>query len=166
MKRMRACLAVAALLTAFPAAAENSLVILSDPGPLNATELTVAGSGNSLMILQEAPLNAAAMNSIRVSLTGNGNGGPAGSSFTGAALRSGLTPGSLTQKGQGNLVSLGVIGSHNLFAMLQQGDGNTIAASISGTGNQAAVQQFGGRNYASFSQTGMGNNVSIIQRSR
>jgi hypothetical protein len=166
MTRMRACLTVAALLAAFPAAAENSLVILSDPNPLNATELTVAGSGNSLSILQEAPLNAAAANSIRVSLSGDRNGGPAGSSFTRAALSSGLMPGTLTQRGQGNSVSLDVIGSSNLFAMLQQGDHNTIVGSISGIGNQAAVQQFGGNNFASFSQTGMGNNVSITQRSR
>ncbi len=166
MYRMRACLTVAVLLTTFPAAADNSLVILTDPNSLNATELTIAGSGNGLSILQEVPLSAAVTNKVRVSLTGDRNGGPVGSTFTSAALSSGLMPGTLTQRGQGNMMSLDVIGSSNLFAMLQQGDGNTIVGSISGIGNQAAVQQFGGNNFASFSQTGMGNNVSITQRSR
>ncbi|WP_102957648.1 hypothetical protein [Mangrovicella endophytica] len=166
MNRVRACLAIGAMLMSFPAAAENSLVILSAPNLLNVADLTITGNGNQLSLLQETSLDAAAANTIRVSISGNGNGGPAGSVFSGAALSSGLMPGSLTQTGQGNLASLDVIGSRNLFAMLQQGSHNMITGSISGTGNQAAVQQFGGNNFASFSQSGTGNNISITQRSR
>jgi hypothetical protein len=166
MKRMRACLAVGTLLLSWPAAAENALVILSSATSLNSSELLVSGNNNQLTILQEAPLGAAGGNSIRVSLSGNNNGGPEGSTFTGAALTSGLMPGSLTQQGQNNTMSLDVIGSSNLFAMLQQGDNNAVVGSITGSNNQAAIQQIGGNNFASFFQTGMGNNVSITQRSR
>lgn len=156
--------AVAALLiSASGAAAENELVLISPEAFGNKVQVSMTGNGNRLEVAQE--LTAVGTNSITASIQGDLNGGPLGASFTGAALRTGLRPGSLTQRGFNNSMTVNVNGTSNLFAFSQTGSGNSLQASITGHANQAAVVQVGMNNYASFSQNGVGNIVSITQRS-
>lgn len=153
-----------ALLAMQDAHAANELILITNNTVTNSAVLDVIGYGNRLEIQQNvtsSPLG----NSIQVQIHGNLNGGPSGSSFTGAALRSGLTPGSLVQNGFGNSMSFNVSGSNNLFAAAQYGNSNMITASIAGSGNQSSVVQNGNGNFAGFSQTGFDNTVSITQTS-
>lgn len=163
--RVASAAALAMLVTtgAAAAATTNQISISRSSLESNALTLALEGSGNVLAIDQVASLDAASPNSMSVSITGDLNGG--GAAFTGAALLSGLQPGSLTQDGQGNTMALSVIGSHNLFAMSQTGASNAIDAHISGAGNQAAVIQAGMNNHLAFSQSGIGNIISVSQTS-
>lgn len=159
------CAFLAAGISSAAAAQENELVILMPANPLNVVGVSMDGSGNRLEIFQEH-FGGGAANAIVGSITGENNGGPEGSTFSaGHLLRTGLTPGTLSQSGFGNTIRFAVTGSENLFAFSQQGTGNTITASIQGVGNQAAVSQTGNNNFASFSQNGIGNSVSIMQKS-
>ena len=58
---------------------------------MNSAILDVTGNGNRLEILQNFTSGSLG-NSIQVQIHGDLNGGPSGSSFTGAALRPGLAP--------------------------------------------------------------------------
>ena len=149
---------------AAPASAKNDLELLGDGNLNNITMIDFTGNGNRLEILQEFT-GGTGSNTIRASIDGDFNGGPVGSSFSGAALLPGLEPGSLTQSGFDNAIAMNVEGSYNLFAFAQNGNGNRISATITGSNNQAAVLQEGTNNYAAFSQIGVGNLVSIVQRS-
>ena len=131
----------------------------------NTIELAVTGSNNALTIAQELMVGSSGSNVMNISINGDNNGGPTGASFTGVALKSGLQPGHLVQKGAGNSMSINVEGSSNLFSFLQNGTNNSLQARIQGSGNQAAVQQYGHNNHVSLSQTGSGNSIAISQRS-
>jgi hypothetical protein len=163
--RVASAAAIAVLVATGAAAAgtTNDITISRSPLESNALTLALEGSGNVLSIGQTAPLGTASPNSMVVSVTGDLNGG--GAAFTGAALLSGLQPGSLMQDGEGNMMALSVIGSQNLFAMVQKGSFNAIDAHISGAGNQAAVIQAGMNNHLAFSQSGTGNIISVSQTS-
>lgn len=146
------------------AAANNNDINFTDPtSEYNTLALDIEGSHNVLTIAQAVPLAPSDGNFMNVSLTGDFNGGTG--DFTGAALTSGLTPGLLSQDGDGNHMSLAVMGSHNLFAMVQHGTANVIDGLISGVGNQAAVVQNGVGNHFSFSQSGIGNIINVSQTS-
>jgi hypothetical protein len=166
MKKRIACAAmVAALMPTGAAFAGVNTITVGDPADTyNVLMLEVGGSDNVLSINQSAPIGASGPNSMTVTIDGDFNGGTAGS-FGSVTLLSGLTPGVLSQAGQGNRMTLGVTGSHNLFAMVQSGSYNVIGASISGTGNQAAVTQAGIGNHLSFSQSGTGNIIQVSQTS-
>jgi hypothetical protein len=163
--RVASAAALAMLVTTGAAVAATTNDITISRSPLESNMLTklIEGSGNVLSIDQTAPLGATSPNSMSVSIDGDLNGGSA--AFTGAALFSGLQPGSLMQEGEGNTMALSVIGSQNLFAMVQKGSFNAIDAHISGTGNQAAVIQAGMNNHLAFSQSGTGNIISVSQTS-
>lgn len=163
MKRILSAMALA-LLAMQDAYAANELILTTNNATTNSAVLDIAGHGNRLEIQQNftsGPLG----NSIQIQIHGNLNGGPSGSSFSGAALHSGLTPGLLIQSGFGNAMSFEVAGSNNLFAAAQYGESNMITASIVGSGNQASIVQNGNGNFVGFSQTGFGNTVSITQTS-
>lgn len=146
------------------AAAGNNDITFADPASeYNTLALNVDGSHNVLTIAQSTPLAPTGGNLMDISLTGDFNGGTG--DFTGAALNSGLTPGLLSQEGDGNRMSLVVMGSHNLFAMVQNGSANVIDGHISGVGNQTAVVQNGVGNHFSFSQSGIGNIINVSQTS-
>jgi Curlin associated repeat len=160
---------IAALLAAFSSAGfadvhSNTIEVMEVgvTGP-NLIELSVSGRHNVLQINRNGANSTE--NSIHIAITGNHNGGAAGSFFSGNAARNGLMPGTLVQDGYGNDLVLTVNGSRNLFAFYQSGTGNAATARIKGTSNQASVQQIGNYNYASISQTGTGNRISISQRS-
>lgn len=150
------------LFFAHPAYAKNDLVLLSESDLSNAMLVEISGDGNRLQILQERT-GGTGTNTIDVTIAGDGNGGPLGSSFTGPGWQSGLQPGNLTQIGFDNAMTISVEGSHNLFAFSQSGNDNMLTASIAGFGNQAAVVQQGMHNHAGFSQNGIGNMISITQ---
>jgi len=152
------------LMTATAATASNELVLLNQDVLLNQAQVDIAGAGNRLIISQEHTGGAGA-NIVTATINGDLNGGPLGASFTGAALASGLQPGTIVQSGFNNAMTIKVDGTSNLFAFSQNGSGNRLDASIAGYGNQAAVVQTGTDNYASFSQNGVGNIVSISQHS-
>lgn len=131
----------------------------------NSINLAVNGDGNILKISQALSVSALVGNNLSVSILGDNNGRPIGSSFSGFASRSGLKAGSVLQAGLGNNIDVAVIGSGNLFAFLQKGNKNSVSASISGFRNQSSVSQFGTNNQVGFSQMGTGNIVNIVQRS-
>jgi hypothetical protein len=146
------------------AAASNNDITFKDPtSEYDTLALNADGSHNVLTIAQSAPLAPSRGNLMDVSLSGDFNGGTG--DFTGAALISGLTPGLLSQDGDGNRMSLVVMGSHNLFAMAQNGSANVIDGHISGVSNQTVVVQNGVGNHFSFSQSGIGNIISVSQTS-
>ena len=160
-----AVLLTSGLLAASPASAAND-VLLRDPDNLdNLATLNISGDLNVLMIEQTLTGGSDA-NSVTVSVSGNRNGGPQGSSFTGTPAQSGLTPGALIQSGFGNVMTVSVTGDDNLFAFSQVGNRNNIQATMIGYSNQAAVSQVGNGNFASFTQNGVGNMVNIRQISR
>lgn len=163
-KFLIASLAAVLALSAGAAWAKNELVILTQEDLFNDAQIVFEGNFNSLQILQEHTGGAGA-NVISATITGDGNGGPVGSAFTGAALGASLEPGTLTQQGFDNSMVINVVGTDNLFAFAQNGSGNRLSASINGMNNQAAVLQVGLNNHASFSQNGIGNTVNIVQRS-
>lgn len=152
------------LMSATAATASNELVLLSERDFVNRADVTINGNDNRLVISQEHTGGGGA-NTITATINGDLNGGPLGASFTGAALRSGLRPGTLSQRGFDNSMTIEVNGSSNLFAFAQSGSGNVVRASITGHDNQAAVIQAGVNNFAAFSQNGIGNIVSITQQS-
>lgn len=156
--------AAALLLVPSVATANNKLILLNNDQFLNKVYVAVEGGSNALEILQEHTGGAGA-NTLAAAITGDFNGGPLGSSFTGAAKSIGMRPGTLTQSGFNNSMNLTVNGSHNLFAFAQIGSGNVLHGSVTGHSNQAAVLQSGNNNHAVFSQNGTGNLVSITQRS-
>lgn len=163
-KRAIAAACAAMLMSAGGASAvSNELVLLSGKQFLNSAEIVMEGDGNRLEISQEHA--SGGLNTIIATIRGDLNGGPLGATFTGAARLTGLQPGTLTQSGFGNAMTVEVEGSGNLFAFAQIGNGNTLRASITGHSNQAAVLQTGMNNFASFSQHGIGNIVSITQHS-
>jgi hypothetical protein len=143
---------------------KNELVLMSPQDYHNMVSVAMAGDANTLEIMQEHTGTGAA-NAIVANIEGSLNGGPLGSAFAGAAARSGLKPGTMTQIGHDNAMTVSAIGLGNLFAFAQSGSGNRLAASITGQANQAAVTQQGMNNHAAFSQNGTGNMVSITQRS-
>ncbi|WP_319414494.1 hypothetical protein [uncultured Cohaesibacter sp.] len=162
--------ALAAILIASAATgahAETNIIELFDDANTqgNVIELSILGNGNSLNLSQSFSLSGYGQNLMDISIDGNDNGGADGASFTGVALGSGLTPGSLVQEGFDNNMIVEVSGTSNLFSFLQNGSHNSLQASIEGTGNQAAVQQYGQNNHVSFSQMGSNNSISISQRS-
>jgi hypothetical protein len=146
------------------ARAANDSLLTSNDAFFNSATLKIDGDFNGLQIVQEY-VGGGAGNTLSVSIDGDFNGGPLNAKFSGAALLSGLAPGSLTQRGYGNSMSFEVSGSHNLFAAAQVGNSNTILASITGTANQASVSQTGNSNFVAFSQNGIGNTVSVTQTS-
>lgn len=146
------------------AAASNELVLMTEDEFLNKAEITVEGNDNRLLISQEHT-GAGGLNTITATIKGDLNGGPLGAAFTGAARLTGLQPGTLTQRGFSNTMTVEVDGTANLFAFAQIGSGNMLRASITGHANQSAVLQTGMNNLASFSQNGIGNIVSITQHS-
>ncbi len=155
--------AIAALLTATTGAmASNELVLLTHDEFLNRAEIAITGNDNRLIISQEHT-GGVGLNSVTATINGDLNGGPLGASFTGAALATGLQPGTIRQSGFNNTMAISVEGTSNLFAFAQIGSGNALHASITGHSNQAAVTQVGTNNYAGFSQNGIGNIVSISQ---
>lgn len=163
MKKRAALATFAVFLTATAAAsASNELVLLSHDEFMNSAQIAIGGNDNRLVISQEHT-GGIGFNSITTAITGDLNGGPLGSSFSGAALAGGLQPGTLRQSGFNNTMAITVEGTSNLFAFAQIGSGNMIRASITGHSNQAAVMQTGINNHASFSQNGIGNIVSISQ---
>lgn len=164
MKMLAAMAAVALLWPTTSSFAKNELVILSQESFLNVARIEVDGDANSLTILQEHKGGGAA-NVLDVSLTGDGNGGPLGAAFTGAALSAGLQPGTITQRGFGNMMAVDVTGSRNLFAFAQNGSENALSGTITGMNNQAVVSQTGYNNFTAFSQTGNGNTISVMQTS-
>lgn len=155
---------VAALLATAPAAANSSnILILGQPNDANIFTADIVGNDNVLTILQEH--EGGGSNTIDISIEGDLNGGPAGSSFSGAAAFAGLTPGQISQRGHDNAMTIGVEGLGNLFAFSQDGSHNALTASIIGNYNQAAVSQIGMGNVVNFSQVGNGNMLSVVQRS-
>lgn len=163
-KQAIAAALAAVLISASGAAASNELVLLTADEFLNKAEIAVEGNDNRLVISQEHT-GAGGLNTITATIKGDLNGGPLGAVFTGAARLTGLQPGTLTQHGFNNTMTVEVDGTANLFAFAQIGSGNMLQASITGHANQAAVLQTGMNNLASFSQNGIGNIVSITQHS-
>lgn len=161
-KSVLALAAAGVVFSAHTASAKDELVVLTENDLFNVATVEMGGDGNRLQILQEHTGRMGA-NTIEATIVGAGNGGPLGSSFTGAALQSGLQPGSLVQVGFDNAMTISVEGSHNLFAFAQTGSGNRLSASVTGLGNRAAVAQYGINNRAGFSQNGTGNMISITQ---
>lgn len=159
-------LATAALLAfAVNAAhAANDIHLITTDETANAAFLDVEGNGNTLSIVQDNS-GYASGNTLNLSITGNFNGGPLGSKFSGAALVAGLEPGTISQQGSENSISMDVLGSGNLFAVAQRGVANIVTASIAGTSNQSSIYQAGNNNVVGFSQSGMGNIVSVTQTS-
>ncbi len=164
IKLMAFTAAFAVMVAAGPAAATNQITIDPTVAANNVLTLDVAGSQNALVISQTAPAGTASPNQMLVSISGDENGGSS-DTFSGAALLSGLTPGHLSQSGEGNMMALSVTGSGNLFAMAQTGSFNSVAGTIQGQNNQAAVVQVGTGNHLSFSQVGNGNIINISQTS-
>ena len=89
--------------------AANDIVLFPAGGVGNGTQLAIDGVLNSLVILQDAT-SVGPANSLQVTLTGDGNGGPAASKFDPIAAAGDLQPGSLTQQGFGNLMTIDVQG--------------------------------------------------------
>lgn len=161
MKSILSIALVSALVSAGPVLASNEMMLLS-PDLSNKVVVAFAGNDNRLVINQ-ALQGEGLGNSVRVSISGNRNGGAADLLFTSVATKNGLLPGSVTQTGLGNLVEMDVTGDDNLFAVAQLGNDNTVQATIIGVGNQASVSQMGNGNFASFTQNGMGNIISVRQ---
>lgn len=165
MFKLSAHAAALVVLTAGQAAASTNTITIDPTVPAdNVLELAVTGNDNALVISQSAPLGAEAANRMQISLSGDENGG-AGGSFTGAALLSGLSPGHLSQSGEGNLIALSVTGTGNLFAVAQTGSFNSVTGTIFGRDNQTAVIQNGAGNRFSFAQSGVGNMINVSQTS-
>ena len=161
---LHSVLVAGVVLASAPAQANNELVILPQPEFSNSLMLDMSRSLNAVSVLQPHQGPGAAK-VIDVSIEGDFNGGPLGTSFTGAASSVGLTSGSITQSGFDNHITASVTGSRNLFAFAQDGGGNRLTASISGIANQAAVSQTGFNNVVGLSQSGIGNMISISQTS-
>ncbi|WP_321446610.1 hypothetical protein [uncultured Cohaesibacter sp.] len=166
-KQLTAIAAILLMSAASQAKADTNVIELLDDANTegNVIELNIMGNGNSLNLSQSFAFGGYGQNLMDITIDGNNNGGPAGASFTGVALASGLQPGNLVQEGFNNSMIVDVSGTSNLFSFLQNGSQNTLQASIEGTGNQAAVQQYGQNNHVSFSQMGSNNSISISQRS-
>jgi len=162
--KLRSVLVAGVVLASAPAQAGNELVILSQHELSNSLMLDVNGSFNAVSVLQ-AHHGLGAANVIDVNIKGDFNGGPLGVSFTGSTLSVGLMPGSITQSGFDNHITVSVTGSRNLFAFAQEGSGNRLTASILGIANQAAVSQTGLNNVVGLSQSGIDNMIGISQTS-
>jgi hypothetical protein len=161
---MKLALAIGALLAGITGAhATDDLYIVNNGNDANFVASSITGSDNSLYIDQTYDGTGLA-NQVKLNFTGDLNGGPLHSSFTGAAARSGLTAGNIVQVGNDNMVDLFIRGSSNLFASTQIGSSNALTAQITGNYNQAAVFQMGAGNTASVVQNGNGNSLTIIQR--
>jgi hypothetical protein len=162
---MKLALAAIVLFAGITAAqANDGLYIATNGNESNFVAAAITGNDNSLYIDQTYD-GSGLTNQVKLNITGDLNGGPLHSSFTGAARSSGLTPGEIVQVGHDNLVDLFIKGSSNLFSSTQIGSANTLTAQITGNYNQAAVYQSGVGNTASIFQNGNGNSVTIIQRS-
>lgn len=153
---------LAGLVLSNPAHAANEMILLDPDDLSNLATFEVTGSFNRLVIEQVAPQDGE-MNSIRLAIRGDRNGGPEGAVFSGVALGNGLTPGQLTQRGLGNNVEFDVRGDDNLFAVAQLGNNNSVRGTIVGFGNQSSISQTGNGNFVSFSQDGTGNTISVRQ---
>jgi hypothetical protein len=161
---LAAAIMIASLVPATGAMAANELILLTHDELRNRAVISMDGNANRLEITQEHT-GGIGSNSITATINGDFNGGSPNAVFSGAALFTGLKPGTLTQSGHDNAMTIAVNGSSNLFAFAQNGSGNSLVASITGIGNQAAVVQTGVNNHAGFSQNGIGNIVSITQQS-
>lgn len=128
----------------------------------NVLVLAVAGGGSLLRIEPESPV-AGAGNVLTIGADSDPFGDPFSPAFSPLSGDLGLEPGSLSQAGTGNSLSLAVTGLHNLVAAAQAGADNMIDAVVAGTRNEASVTQSGQGNIAVFSQAGIGNIVSISQ---
>jgi hypothetical protein len=159
-------LATTALLTlaANAALAANNIDLITTSDTANVALLDIEGNGNTLSIVQDSA-GFVSGNTLTLSIKGDFNGGPLGSEFSGDALMPGLEPGTISQHGSGNSISMDVLGSNNLFAIAQSGIGNIVTASITGVANQASIYQAGNNNVVGFSQSGIGNIVSVTQTS-
>ena len=144
-----------------PSFAINDYILVNPNDLSNLATIEMSGDNNMLMIDQVAPLGQPG-NAINVSLTGNNNGGPAGSSFR-TPDADGLMPGSLIQHGFGNAIDVAVSGSDNLFAIAQYGSSNTARAQITGIENQFVIHQTGTGNFANLVQNGTGNTAIVTQ---
>jgi hypothetical protein len=140
---------------------QNSVGIVQTGSSTATTRVT--GDGNRLVIDQQGS-NAAG---IEIFGTANNVGSFAGF-FAAALAGSDLAPGSVTQQGTGNGVTL-TLGSGlgdasaNIFAVLQVGSDNTITGTIQGDGNQALLIQVGSAHSATFTQFGGSNYLSATQ---
>ena len=166
---MKLFLATIALLASGAAAhATDGLYITNnnaDEATSNLVAASITGNNNSLHIDQTYD-GLGLGNQVRLTISGDLNGGPLQSTFTGRAASSGLTAGSIVQVGHDNMVDLFIAGSSNLFASTQIGGANTLTAQMIGNYNQTAVYQTGVGNTASVIQSGNGNSLTIIQRSQ
>lgn len=145
-----------------PAFSFNEMILRNPDDLASLAVVEITGSYNRLVI-DQVSTGEGVVNSVNVTIEGDRNGGPAGAAFGGVAVRNGLMPGEITQRGLGNSVDFDVRGSDNLFAVAQIGNDNAVWASIVGYGNQSSVYQTGNGNFASLSQNGIGNIISVSQ---
>lgn len=148
--------------TVSAAQAANEMILLDASDLTQVAVFNIEGNFNRLVIDQQLEAEGTG-NTIEVSIEGNFNGGPEGSSFTGVAAELGISPGSLSQSGFGNQIGIEVSGERNLFAVAQTGSNNNVRGMIIGSDNQAAIMQQGMNNFVSFSQNGIGNMISVRQ---
>lgn len=145
-------------------AGDGNFIGVTQAGNDTAT-IDVKGGNNRLGVQQVGTGTGAVSNQLVASIDGASNN--TASSFTGDALTTGLTVGSVVQNNLGgnlNKVTLTVKTNANAFAVAQVGAGNTVNGTIdTGGSNQAAVYQVGNANSFSFQQSGGGNNVGVIQ---
>lgn len=132
---------------------------------VNIADVTISGKANDLGITQLSS-GGSSSNIARVSIVGDRNGGVAGGSILPAFAALGLVPGTIVQSGEGNSITLTVVGNDNLFALGQIGSGNVIAGMIGGTENKVAAIQTGNGNTLSFSVIGTGNTLTVSQHAR
>lgn len=163
MIRLLAATALLALATNVAQAA-NDIDLVTTDDTVNIALLDIEGDANTLRIVQDSA-GFSSGNTLTLSIKGDFNGGPLGSKFSGAALMPGLEPGTISQEGSQNSISMDVLGSSNLFSVAQNGIGNIVTASITGNANQASIYQAGNNNVVGFSQSGIGNIVSVTQTS-
>ena len=168
MNRLRWALAALVLLVAAaPAAAQESgQALLQQSGLRNLALIRIDGNANSLIVDQLQSDRSLLGNVIRISISGDRNGGLIGGSRSSLFDSSVLEPGLVTQSGAANRIDLSVTGSDNQFGLRQVGIGNSLSGVISGAANQVAVMQVGGGNAMAFAQSGSGNILSVVQRAR
>lgn len=152
------------LMSGSVAIAANEGVLREQKAFENAVRLTVHGLSNVLLLDQQAT-GGLGTNAIRVGITGDGNGGAAGATFSANIGSGGVHPGQLVQSGLGNAIDLDIVGDKNLFAVSQQGNYNVIHGVVEGFQNQVQVAQAGNNNFASFTQRGIGNSIIVSQLS-
>jgi len=126
-------------------------------------EISITGDSNFLNVDQNSTRQRGGAQTVLIDIEGDYNNNTGGG-FTGDAASVGLTPGFVTQDGNGNLIDVDVFGDSNLFAFDQSGNpGGTIKGMIDGDSNQVAIRQTGTANVQNFQQVGSGNNLAVVQ---